>query len=290
MNLNYENYLRRELNFLKNDMGLDSFDLVVDTEQSIIKRKDLKPRTIYVLIKYNTSTMQLGAITQPVQIMILSEQDTLDTTRMLFSTFAQSYNWQPYDYEYSDGNGNTLSGTMKQQYSEPVVLSNFNEIEYGYRSVLYISATLFIAENFADLKSLKIDGEEITVASFVMTYAMTPNTQQTRSNYISTSVKNISSLAITFQVPVLQNNFLTKVLKIINEKDAAASASDTLYGGNENFEFDFYIGSTHFGYEYHTNNLGVVIVDTPHKYFKLTSATFTTLPTGIPGLELGFIK
>lgn len=255
MSYNYNNLLVNELYGLQASEGLSNFEFIVDDEQSFIKRKDLKPNTIYVLTRNLQSDKSIGVDTQPVQLLILSEQNSLEVSKAFFSKFAQEYNFK-----------SVVDGTtwIKQQYSDPVVLSNFNTIDYGYRSVLYISATLYIMEDVIDIKNLKIDGADVTALSFNMAYQAQMNTQQFFTHYIAESVKSVASLTIAFTIPVVKSALTTKITNIIHQT--------TGYTGNEDFTVSFTLNDLSFSYN-----------------MKLMSAEFGSAPNQIPSLQVGMI-
>lgn len=186
MSFNFENYLLQELH---------SDKVIVMPEQLFAKNGEYDPDKIYVITKYLTSSIEYGVETQPVQILVLSEQNGLQEAKELFDAFTISYNWK----------AGTYNGTfVKQQYSSPVVMSNFNEASYGYRSVLYISATLFIMDKIADVEDLKINGVPIKPLTFNWSYQMTGNTQPQAGDQIASTVKNISTFQATLAIPVLR--------------------------------------------------------------------------------------
>ena len=276
MKFDYNALLSQQLYSLQATLGLSDFEFFVDSEQSFLKEKDLKPNSIYVLTKELQSDKSIGVDTQPVQILVLTEQDSLEIAKAFFSKFAEAYNFKAITQTYEE-NDVQHSIWVKQQYSDPVVLSNFNTISYGYRSVMYVSATLYVMYDVVDLKNLKIDGETVNALTFDLAYNMSPNTQQLGgTEFISKSVKSVSTMAITVTIPVVKSDLTEKVLKIMDEADATTTdQSDAQsYGGNENFYFDFYLGDYHF----------------ESKKFKLTVADFGAAVNDIPAIRLGFMK
>lgn len=277
MKFDYNKLLIEQLYALKNELSIADFDFEVDSEQAFLKRKTLEPNTIYVLTRDLQNENQIGVDTQPVQILILTEQNSLDVAKTFFSEFAKKYNWQANLQEYTE-DGETHNIWVKQQYSDPVVLSNFNTVSYGYRSVMYISANLYIMYDVVDLRYLAIDDEEYQVMSFDLAYNMNPNTQQLSGtgNFISKSVKSVSTMSLVITIPVVSSNLITKVFSIMNESDSTPTdqSDPTSYGGNENFYFDFTLGSTEF----------------THKAFKLTNAEFGASVNNVPAIRLGFTK
>lgn len=292
MNYDFNALLREQIILLKQDYEIDC-DFIIESEQMFIKRDVLKPNTIYLLTRELQNDNSIGVKTQPIQVLILTEQDSLDKAKGFFSEYAKRFNFIEQTSTYLDSNNNSHSIWVKQQYSDPVVLSNFNTIDYGYRSVLYMSTTLYIMYDIVDLQTLttgniSVDGNEYKALTFDLTYSMTPNTQQTSgtTEFISKSVKSISSLAINITIPSIASNLITKVLSIANESDTTTTdLTDTLsYGGNENFYFYFKLGAVQFG------NSGD-LSDT-HKVLKmkLVSMQFGTAINNIPAIRLGFSK
>lgn len=273
MKFDYNELLCQQLYSLQASQGLSDFKFEVDSEQAFLKKKDLDPKTIYVLTKDLQSDKSIGVDTQPVQLLVLTEQNSLDVAKAFFSKFAETYNFKAH-FQSVDGQ----TAWIKQQYSDPVVLSNFNTIAAGYRSVMYISATLYIMYDVVDLHDLTIDGVEVQALSFDLAYNMTPNTQQLSKagEYIAISVKSASSLIVTLTIPVIDSDLTGKILDIVDEKDNEPSDGDdiTTYGGNENFLFDFYLGSHHF----------------EDKKLKLTAVEFGSAINNVPAFRLGFMK
>lgn len=187
---NFENYLLQELH---------SDKVVVLSEQMFVKNGEFDSNKIYVVVKYLASTIEFGAEIRPVQILVLSEQNGVQEAKDLFDSFTQTHNWVA---------GIFGDEFVKQQYSSPVVMSNFNEASYGYRSVLYVSATLFIMQNVCDVENLKINEIPIKPLNFSWSYQMTGNTQPIGGDMIASTVKNMATFQASIAIPVLNNYLL----------------------------------------------------------------------------------
>lgn len=266
MRFNFNRVLREKLYALQAELGLSNFEFEVDSEQAFIKKKDLDPNVIYVLTRNLQNDNSIGVDTQPVQILILSEQNSLDISKALFSEFAKRYNFEAISENYTE-NEETHNIWVKQQYSDPVVLSNFNTVDFGYRSVLYISATLYIMYDVVDVKSVTVDTKPYTPLNFNISYSMSTNTQQLPSKFIATSMKTVSTFAITMTVPPVKSDLITKVMKII-------AGNYEGFDGNNEFVISFDIG------------LGTLV----EKHVKLISVQEVTAPNSVPGLQLGFLE
>lgn len=277
MKFDYNALLRAQIYEYKSEVGLTGYDFEIDSEQAFLKKKDLKPKTIYILTKELQNDNSIGVDTQPVQILILAEQNGLGEAQAFFGGFSKKYNFTTYSRDYTE-EGAQHNIWVKQQYSDPVVLSNFNTVNYGYRSVLYIAATLFIMYDVVDLKNLTIDGNSYKALTWDIAYSMSPNTQQVsgETEFISKSVKSVSSLAITITIPVVSSALTTKILSIMDEADSAPEehADPSSFGGNEDFIFSFTLGTYPFS----------------NKKMKLISADFAAAVNDIPAIRLGFMK
>lgn len=256
MEYNFLDYLNSKLVNVASILELD-VDIYVAPEQTFAKMEEFTPNTIYVVVKYLSSSIQYDAETMPIQILVLSEQNSLDKAKMLMNKFANDYNWNVIQE-----NGVYI----KQQYNSPVVLNNYTEVAYGYRSVLYVTGTLYIMENIVDVTDVTIDNVTIKPISFSMAYSMSTNTQQTQQKYIATSVKTVSTLSISLTIPMIESNLITKVMNILNET--------TDYDGNNTFAISFKCG----------------LSSALSKNMKLISATITSAPNQVPGLQLGFME
>lgn len=236
-----------------------SFTFDVEWEQDFIKMSTCSPSTIYVVIKKLQDSKVLDVATNlPLQIMILCEENTMNISQEIFNDIANKWNMKFY----------SKNGTyVKFTFSNPVVLNNFNDMFAGYRSLLYMTCTLFIMENIADITDVKIDNEKINLLGYTLAYTMSTDTQQRNrydnQNYIGESVKNTSVFSINMNIILKSGDFLTKITNIVNE------TSD----GNDTFVLSFKL-----------NNVTI------EKNVKLTAFTMNTAPNAIPTTQIGMMK
>ena len=264
MDYNFEAYLFEKLSRIAVELNVD-VNILISEEQNFAKMDKLEPNNVYVVVKYLSSSIEYYAETMPIQILVLSEQNSLDKAQMIMNKFANDNNWQLI---IKDGTH------IKQQYNSPVVLNNYVEVGYGYRSVLYVTGTLYIMENVIDVTDVTIDSEELKPLSFNISYSMSTNTQQLTIEEIASSLKTVSTFAITMTIPMREvkdsPGLITNVMKIINETET----------GNKAFSVSFNCGL------YDTNGDAVAITKT----MRLISAQIITAPNQIPSIQLGFMK
>lgn len=118
------------------------YQFVVTSELQFIKDKksnsELKnnPKQIFIVIKALPATLNFGQVLMPMSFNAIAEQGKVDICKKLLTEYAETYNLQV-----------NADGTIRQYYSTPYVLSNFNEVGNGYRSLLTMTATFQISEN-----------------------------------------------------------------------------------------------------------------------------------------------
>lgn len=255
---NYENYLTNELNAIASSLNY-SGKIIVVNEQEFVDELFNKPDTIYFIVKHLGSTITYEGYSTPLQITIISETNSLETAQEIANSFASSHNWETY----------TNGVYMKQQYNTPVVLSNFNDVANGYRSLLYISGYIFIIDDILDLETLTITIDTVDVAvkpsDFQFNYSMQGNTQPVGGEKISTTTKSTSTNDMSIVIPAISkySTIITKALDIANGTTT----------GNYAFDFSFTLCGVIFTHDY-----------------KLISCKFATRPNQIPSFILGFMR
>lgn len=254
--LSYKDWLYEKLVIIASDLGIEDYTFEVFDEQDFAKKGSLKPKCITVILKFLSDTKIFSARVQPVQMLIIGEQNSIKVANIVFSKFAETYNWyQDIDFVKKEN--------TKMQYTNPVVLNNFNVIGVGYRSVLYISASLYILENVVDVSLLSIDGNYIEFISFNISYAMSGDSKPFPDQELATTIKSVSTLSFTLVIPSVSSDLINKVAKVMNGS----------ISGNSTFAFVFNLGGASFSLD-----------------MKLTGATFGTAPNQTPSIQLGFTK
>lgn len=268
MNFHFEDYILGKLIQIKNNFAFEEdVNIFVSKEQNFAQMDKLTPNTIYVVIKYLSSDIEYYVETMPIQLLVLSEQNSLEKAQMIMNKFAEDNNWKVIEE-----NGIYI----KQQYNSPVVLNNYVEVSYGYRSVLYVSGTLLYMNDIVDIKEITIDNVVYKPLNFNLSYSMSTNTQQLPNEYIANSMKTVSTIAITLSIP-MKNSFtlVEKVMKILHEVNT--------YDGNNAFAISFDVGLTKVVD-------GATVSDPMSLNMRLISAQIITAPNQIPSLQLGFMK
>ena len=133
----------------------DGLHIDIKEEQMFIGSDDTEtPNTIYVVVSFLPASIDYGQTAIPITFRIVSEQNNFERTRELFNEYASRYNliWNE-------------EKTMQQTYEIPSVMSNFNEVYEGFRTVLTMPGAVLLIENGNDCSiqyypSLVVDENE----------------------------------------------------------------------------------------------------------------------------------
>ena len=145
-----------------------NYDVIIAKEQEFDKhtKLGLKPKTIYVVVKFGGATINFGQTVLPVTLTVMSEQNKCTIAQRLLIEYVNKYNLEI-----------NQDGTIKQVYESPSVTSNFNIVYEGYRSILIVSAFFVISKKadffeFEYLNDKKVYiveeniGEDVIIKSF----------------------------------------------------------------------------------------------------------------------------
>lgn len=141
MMINYDTILEtiesQFKNILYGDNYYNGYSVTIAKEQDFVKIRDNKdPKHIYIIVKFQSASLNYHQYLLPLTITALSEQNKLDVCQRLLLEYAETYNLSMSNDE-----------TIKQFYDAPQVLSNFEEIYYGYRSMLHMGGTFLVSQD-----------------------------------------------------------------------------------------------------------------------------------------------
>ena len=108
--------------------------LVCSLEQQFMKIKDKDRHAIYIVVRVGSSSVVFGQSVLPITLMALTEENKIELTRNLLMQYAIRFNLQRVENE-----------TIQQVYEAPNVVSNFEAVYAGYRSVINVSGVFVIS-------------------------------------------------------------------------------------------------------------------------------------------------
>lgn len=191
-----------------------NFNIILSREQQFIKSNKRQANAIYIVVKFITPNFNFGQVVQPVVINAVSEQNKLEACQRLLSEYAAKYHYG--DIIEVDGD------LIKQTYTGPAIMSNFNEFWEGYRSLLYMSGTFLIGKNSNPIDSIEWtnpDTHEKEKIPFLTSH-WGWGTQLDTQGFYSTNGRTVSetrlgTLVLGFSIYQTQSNFCDEVIDLV---------------------------------------------------------------------------
>lgn len=124
------------------------FDIV--NEQYFVPDEERENNRIFMVIKFSPAQIDYGQNVMPFTIQAVSECDGLVAAQRLLLEYAQIFNLNTL---MKDGY------TIYQSYTAPNVISNFEVVYEGFRSVLIMSGTILLSNNINRITLKYYDGD-----------------------------------------------------------------------------------------------------------------------------------
>ena len=196
----------------------EGYSFTITNEMQFVKSKrkkeDLKnnPKQIFIVIKFLPATLNYGQTLVPIIVNAIGEKNRLDVCYNLLLQFAETYNLQFNEDE-----------TIRQYYQSPVVLSNFNEIGDGYRSLINLSGTFQISEN-ANQVEVEYASASIPAISTTLSY----DTQLESQSFYGVSDRTksrgrVGTLCFNLTMYLIDDELCNKALNVMLGNEAKGS-------------------------------------------------------------------
>lgn len=218
-------------NIMTNDYDyFNNFKIILSNEQ-YFSTEERKRGIIYIVVKFMPATINYGQNILPITINAISEKNGLEVCQKLLLEYAKTYNLKPVDVPSIDNLEETLS--IQQVYTTPTVMSNFNDVFDGFRTLFYMSGTFLISKNTNpwELYFYNEEGEKMLIDALNKNFSFDGTLDS--QPYFSTqnfteSISKFGTFAFNISTFLVDNEFINKCLSIITrEKDV-----------NENFDFE----------------------------------------------------
>jgi len=127
-----------------------NFNFKIANEQYYVPDEDREPNKIFIVIKFLPAEVDYGQDVIPLTIQAVSESNGLAAVQRLLLEYAQIFNLNTL---MRDGK------TIYQSYTTPNVISNFDVVYDGFRSVFVMSGTVLISSNINRITLKYYDGD-----------------------------------------------------------------------------------------------------------------------------------
>lgn len=201
------------------------YEILLTNEQQSPRKRDYKPNAIYIVVKFMTATINFGQIILPITINAVGEKNKINVAQRLLLEYAQTFNLTEPSFI-------TSTDVVKQTYTSPSIMSNFNDITNGFVSLFYMSGTFLLSNNNNGIKSISVaDSANMTGAinidfiscSDSYDAQLDPKVFYNTKNFTK-SVSKIASYTLNFTTYVFNNAFFEKI-NAIKFRDAIKASN-----------------------------------------------------------------
>ena len=193
--------------------------VIICDEQIFAQQRQLTPKTIYIVVKFGNASFDFGQSLMPITINAVSEQNAVDICQKLLFDLATTYTQQEPG-NITEWETNDSTDYVKQLWNTPNVINNFNEINIGFRSLMYMTGTVLIGHNSSPIVELiynkdATDGSEVPLHQYMITFAdsydMSPDTQAFYStDGIGRTAAKTASYGFSITLFKVDNEFMRK--------------------------------------------------------------------------------
>lgn len=204
-----------------------NFNVKIALEQDIEKKAQLESKTIYMVVKFSMAEVTFGESVLPFTIRAISEENNLEASNKLLLDYTYKYNLKRVD-----------ESNIQQVYETPVISSNLNVVNAGFRTLISVSGVFIISKNanyynfyYEYEKDGEIIKEEIPfiTSSFNGTITLDSQVFYNRKNF-SQSIGKFGTLSFSLVTYILSNiEIVNEALRILTKQ------------GNINKDFNIYI-------------------------------------------------
>lgn len=236
---------RQFLSIMQTDPDFYSqYKIILSNEQQYIKTKDRNPKSIYIVVKFMSGSVNFGQVLYPVNFNALGEGNKLEVAQRLLLEYAQTFNLgedEKWSETYTEGGTtHTDNYIAKQVYTQPQVMSNFNTFTTEFRTLFYMSGTFLIGKNSMPITKLEYyatmptavdgvypDGQEVEFITSSWHFSIQLDSQAFYGTNSRTKSKSkIGTLAISFTIYATNSDLCKKVRAIAFDNTAEGAAPD----------------------------------------------------------------
>ena len=242
------------LNIMSSDADYYSkYNVILSNEQQYVKNKNREPNTIYIVVKFMNATVTYGQTVLPININALGEENHIEVCQRLLLEFAQTFTLSDEITIPSSESGDGSNYIIKQVWNAPQIMSNFNSVYKGFRSLFYMSGTFLLGKDSLPITNITYYTEEnndsevgqaieFINASWEFTIQLDSQAfYQTNSR--TTSASKIGTLGLSILMYFANNTLCNKLLGIAFDKKEITTENGDIIT-NEGVHETFYLSLT----------------------------------------------
>ena len=244
------NYVERAMQELKkqllqvmsNDIDYYSkYKIVLNNEQQYVKDNNRTPHTIYIVVKFMPATVTHGQILLPININALGEENHIEVCQKLLLEFAQTFTLQEINIPKEES-GDGYNYIIKQIWNSPQIMSNFNSVYKGFRSLFYMSGTFLIGKGSIPITSITYynsandnseKGQKIEFINASWEFTIQLDSQAFyETNSRTKSKTKIGTLGVSLLFYLTDNTLCNKIIGIAFDEKNLTTGDGTVVSNN----------------------------------------------------------
>lgn len=141
----------------------DKIDIQVVNEVEYKRNKKKDPNKVYMVVRFAQGNETFAYTSVPFTMVSMGQMNSIELTQLLLMSYVTKYNLTRVD-EYN----------LAQSYNTPNIVSNFNLVNEGMRSLFYIAGTFLIStlQNFVE--SIECNGEMMDFITVQYDFSASP--------------------------------------------------------------------------------------------------------------------
>lgn len=195
------------LNLPENVDMFSNIRIICSLEQQFMKIKDKDRNAIYIVIRLGSSSVVFNQAVLPITILALSEENKIELTRNLLLQYALKYNLNRVEND-----------TIQQVYEAPNVVTNFEMLYSGFRSIISVSGVMVVSPNvnfFNVWNYYNVQAQTVDIYSLAQPVALNKQTTELYFD-ITQNVESLIESIGNYRIITLNDGGQNTSINVIN--------------------------------------------------------------------------
>lgn len=196
--------IKRQLTLvIRGNEDYKDLKLHIADEQQFAKLRDRDPNAIYVVVKFLSGSLLYDISIVPTIINVVAGTNKLLICKSLLLEYTKQYNLML-----------DSTGKIRQTYTSPQVVSNFNEVYDGLCSLLSIAGTFQVGDHTQDFKIIdSVTKEPVLTLTQTMDCSTQNDSQPFTDDDFTKSVSKFATRSLSLTMYLTDNALCNKAVQ-----------------------------------------------------------------------------
>lgn len=182
---------------------LQDFKFSLVNEQDYMNLREIENDKTYIVIRFAQGNETFAYTTIPLTLLALGQANEIEKTQLLLTAFVLKYNLKRND-----------ELKITQNYNTPSVVSNFNLVNRGLRSLFSLGGVIVYSKNANYIDEIYFDDEKIEFISTQYGYNANIEPNAFWTSDITKSFAKQGTITIGIIAFLLDSKYLNEVLQV----------------------------------------------------------------------------